>query len=70
MIRGLTGSYLSRDGVILQDRINVIFTDTPLLFAEDRDEISRYTDHVRRAAFLALDEEAVLVVAHPVYHSE
>jgi len=70
VIRGLTGSYLSRDGVILQDRINVIFTDTPLLFAEDRDEISRYTDHVRRAAFLALDEEAVLVVAHPVYHSE
>ena len=28
VIRGLTGSYLSRDGVILQDRINVIFTDT------------------------------------------
>ena len=69
-IRGLAGSYLSREGLTVKDRINLIFTDTPLIFAEDFDNLSRYTDHLRQAAFVALQEEAVLVAASPVYHSE
>ncbi len=70
IVRGLAGSYLSRPGLILQDRINLVVTDTPLIFTEDFESISRYTDHLRQAAFVALEEEAVLVVAYPVYHSE
>lgn len=68
--RGLAGSYLSRQARILQDRINLVVTDTPLIFAEDFEDISRYTDHLRQAAFVALEEKAVLVVTYPVYHSE
>jgi len=70
IIRGLAGSYLSRHGLILKDRINLVVTDTPLIFTEDFENVSRYTDHLRQAAFVALDEEAVLVAAYPVYHSE
>jgi hypothetical protein len=70
IVRGLAGSYLSRHGLILKDRISLIFTDTPLIFSEDFENISRYTDHLRQAISVALEEEAVLVVAHPVYHSE
>jgi hypothetical protein len=40
-----------------------------LIFTQDLDNISRYADHLRQAAFVALDEEAVLVVVYPIYHS-
>jgi hypothetical protein len=69
IIRGLAGSYLSQQGQILKDRINLVITDTPLIFTQDFDNISRYADHLRQAAFVALDEEAVLVVVYPIYHS-
>ena len=70
VVRALAGSYLSRHGQILKDRINLVFTDTPLIFTEDIENISRYAEHLRQAAFIALEEEAVLVAAYPVYHSE
>lgn len=70
IIRGLARSYLSQHGLTLKDRINLVVTDTPLIFTEDFEGISRYADHLRQAAFVALEEEAVLVVAYPVYHSE
>ena len=70
IIRGLAGSYLSRQGLVLKDRINLLITDTPLIFRVDFKSISRYTDHLRQAAFVALEEEAVLVVAYEVYHSD
>ena len=70
IVRSLAGSYLSRHGLILRDAINLVVTDTPLIFTEDFENISRYADHLRQAAFVALEEEAVLVVAFPVYHSQ
>ena len=56
LVLGLAGSYLSRHGMILKDRINLVVTDTPLIFAEDFENISRYTDRLRQAAFVALEE--------------
>ena len=67
--RGLDGSYLSQAGLKLQDRINPIYTDTPYSFTENFEVISKYADKLREAAFKALEEEAILVVVHPVYHS-
>ena len=69
IIRGLDGSYLSQAGQILQDRINLIYTDTPYAFKENFEIIARYADKLREAAFKALEEEAILVVVYPVYHS-
>jgi hypothetical protein len=70
IIRGLGGNYLSRLGLQMQDRIHLIYTDTPFAFAEHFERISRYTDALRDAAFEALEEEAILVVALKVYHAE
>ena len=70
IIRGLDGSYLSRLGVRMQDRVHLIYTDTPFALAENFESISRYTDALREAAFEALTEEAILVVVFQVYHAE
>jgi hypothetical protein len=69
IVRAVEGSYLSRLGSAMKDRINLLFTDIPLNFATDFASISRYADSLRQAAFSALTEEAALVVAYPVYHS-
>ncbi len=70
IIRGLDGSYLSRAGRIIRDRINLIYTDTPFTFSDHLEQLSRYTDELRSAAAEALDEEAILVAAYGIHHSE
>ena len=70
IIRGLDGSYLSRLGLRMRDHINLIYTDTPFAFEENFARTSRYADELQDAAHEALDEEAVLVVALRVYHTE
>ena len=67
--RGLDGSYLSQAGIKLQDRITLVYTDTPYSFSENFEIISKYADKLREAAFKALEEEAILVAVHQVYHS-
>jgi hypothetical protein len=69
-LRGLEGNYLSRLGLRMRDRINLVYTETPFPFEGNFDLISRYTDELREAAFEALEEESVLVVVFKVYHSE
>ena len=70
IIRGLDGNYLSRLGVRIQDRVHLLYTDTPFALAENFARISRYTDALREAAFAALTEETILVVVLQVYHAE
>jgi hypothetical protein len=53
----------------IQDRINLIYTDTPYTFAENFDIVSTYADQLKAAAFTALEEEAILVVVSQVYHA-
>ena len=69
IIRGLDGSYLSQAGLKLQDRINLVYADTPYGFKENFEIISKYADKLREAAFKALEEEAILVAVYQVYHS-
>jgi hypothetical protein len=68
--RGLDGSYLSRAGWQTQDRISLIYTDTPYTFTENFEIVSNYADKLKEAVFKALEEEAVLVVVIQVYHAE
>jgi len=70
IIRGLDGSYLSQAGLPIQDRINLIYTDTPYTFAKNFEIVSTYADKLRAATFTALAEEAILVVVSQVYHAE
>jgi hypothetical protein len=70
IMRGLDGSYLSRAGLQVQDRVHLIYTDTPFAFEEHFESLSRYADALRDAAFQALEEEAILVVVLKIYHAE
>ncbi len=54
----------------MRDRINLIYTDAPFSFAENTARLSRSLDAIRDAAYEALDEEAILVVAYRVHHVE
>lgn len=69
-VRGLDGSYLSQAGWQVQDRIALIYTDTPYTFAENFEIVSNYADKLKAAVFAALTEDAVLVVVLQVYHAE
>jgi hypothetical protein len=69
-VRGLEGNYLSRLGLRMRDRINLVYTDTPFAFEENFRAISRYADELRDAAAEALEEEAVLVAVFRVFHAQ
>ena len=69
-VRGLDGSYLSQAGSQIQDRINLIYTDTPYGFQENFEIISTYADKLKSAAFAALDEDAILVAVIQTYHAD
>ena len=68
IVRGLDGSYLSRLGAKIRDRINLIYTDTPFGLRAHRAAIAKYAEKLRDAADEALEEEAVLVVVIEVHH--
>lgn len=70
MIGGIAGNYLSRSGEHIQDRINLIYCDTPYAFKENVQIISNYADTLRIAVSAALKEDAILVTVIRTYHSE
>ena len=70
IIRGLDGSYLSQAGLQIQDRINLIYTDTPYAFEENFEIVSAYADKLKGAVNTALEEEAVLITVAKIYHAE
>ena len=69
-IGGLDGSYLSHAGMHVQDRINLIYTDTPYAFEANFGIISTYAEKLRVAAFAALEEDSILVAVIKIYHAE
>ena len=70
IIHGLHGSYLSRNGSMVHDQVNLIYTDTPLRFDNNLSALSEFADQLRAAVFAALNEESILVVVYKVYHSQ
>ena len=70
IVRGLDGSYLSQAGSQIQDRVNLINTDTPYEFDRNFEIVSIYADKLKAAVDTALVEEAVLVAVGKIYHAE
>ena len=66
---GLDGSYLSEAGSPIQDRINLIYTDTPYSFSENVEIISTYANKLKAVVDTALEEETVLIAVLRVYHA-
>jgi hypothetical protein len=68
--RGLEGNYLSRLGLRIRDRINLVYTDTPFAFDDNFEHLSQYATELRDAADEASEEEAVLIAVFRVYHAQ
>ena len=65
------GKYRSASGLIIPDKVNVLFADAPLHPDEDRRLVERYVRDLQNAVAQALgEEEAILVAVHPVFHDE
>jgi hypothetical protein len=69
-VHGPSGSYLSQAGLQIQDRITLIYTDTPYSFENNFETVSTDADKLKGAAAPALEEEAVLVAVTKVYHAD
>lgn len=69
VIKNIKGLYLAADGKTETDKIVLIYTDTPFEFRKNRKAISKYTDELRATAWLATEEESILIVVHELYHS-
>ncbi len=68
--RRLDGNYLSQLGEPIPDQVTIIYTDTPYSFSQNLSLLSSFADELRAKAEEMLEEEAILVVVMPVYHSE
>ncbi len=69
VIENIEGLYLLSGNETDEDKINLIYADTPFDFKENFQEISKYTDELRDAALQAVEEESILIVVHEIYHS-
>ncbi|MGH9425318.1 MAG: hypothetical protein ACRD2L_03310 [Terriglobia bacterium] len=68
---GCTGKYRAASGLILPDKINILFTDTAFVWELDQEVIARYAAELQDAVSRALkNEEAILVAAYEVRHSD
>ena len=70
LVRGMSGTYLSHLGLTIEDQVNLLYVDAALDFDDDAAIIAEYAEALRRAAFRALSEEAILVAVYRVRHSE
>ena len=63
--------YRSSNGLILPDKVHLLFSDTPFLWIRDRLLIELYADRMRTVVKRALArEESILVTAYRVSHAE
>ena len=57
--------------MILPDKINILFTDTPFEWEKDRTLLTLYAEELYDVVQRALEvEEAILISAHPVHPVE
>jgi hypothetical protein len=66
-----SGKYRSASGVILPDKISILFTDTPFEWEKDRAVLTQYAEELHDIIQRALEgEEAILITVHPIHHIE
>jgi hypothetical protein len=72
VIENAAGYYLSEEGEIIDDRVSVVYCDFPLSWHRraERGEALRYCAGLQGFLLDNLWEEAILIAAHPVSHTE
>jgi hypothetical protein len=69
VIREIEGHYLSSNNLHEFDKITLVYADTPFDADSHFDQVSRYTDDLRKTVLEVSSEESVLVAVHSIYHS-
>lgn len=69
VIKGIKGLYFGADREKDDDRVNLIYADTPFDFDEHFNAVGDYTDQLRTAALEASAEESILIVVQRIFHS-
>jgi hypothetical protein len=69
VIQGAKGRYVSDDGAVDTDDIDLVYADTPFEIQADVGGLSAYTDSLRAALLEATSEESILIVLHEISHS-
>lgn len=66
-----SGKYRSFDGLLISDKMHILFSDAPLQWERDRLALGHYVDRVKAAAERALElEEVVLASVFSVCHAD
>ena len=69
IVKDIKGLYLSDEGESDDDKIVLLYADTPFEFRRNRAAIGKYTDELKDDAFQTTNEESILIVVHEIYHS-
>lgn len=71
VLENVGGYYLSTSDEIIDDRVNIVFSDFPMSWdvANEREEILSYCSELQFFLLENLWEEAILIVASPVFHT-
>jgi hypothetical protein len=72
VIENTAGYYLSQDSEVIDDRVSVVYCDFPLNWNKraERGEALRYCAGLQNFLLDNLWEEAILIAAYPVSHTE
>ena len=69
VIKNAKGLYLAGDGKTDNEKISLVYADTPFDFDEHFDEVSKYSDDLRAVAMEVTNEESILIAVSAIYHS-
>lgn len=69
VIKEIKGLYLSDENKTDEDKILLLYADTPFEFRRNRAALGKYTDELKEVAYQATNEESILIVVHEIYHS-
>lgn len=72
VIENASGYYLSTSDKIIDDRVNIVYSDFPMDWEkpDEREEVLDYCSGLQKFLLENLWEEAILIAAYPVAHSD
>ena len=72
VIENVGGYYLSSSDEIITDRVNIVYSDFPMNWdvPTERGKVLDYCHSLQKFLLENLWEEAILIVALPVFHAE
>lgn len=72
VIESVGGYYLSTADEIIEDRVNIVYSDFPMNWnkSAERQEVLNYCAGLQKFLLENLWEEAILIAASPVFHTD